>query len=275
MLEKFSLKNKNAIITGAAGLLGIQHINSVLLNGGNVILIDNNKLKLNIRLKELLKKFAKKRIQSFCGDITKEKFIKTVCKKIVKKKENIDILINNAAVDYKIDSHHKKLIKKTQLENFDLNIWKKDLDVGLMGALICTKIFGSEMAKQKSGVILNIASDLSFISPDNRIYEDKRNLKIKIVKPVSYSVVKHGIVGLTRYTATYWANKNVRCNAIAPGGIQNNQPKSFLKKVSKLIPMNRLSNQNEYMSSILYLITDASSYTNGAILNVDGGRTIL
>ena len=68
MLEKFSLKNKNAIITGAAGLLGIQHINTVLLNGGNVILIDNNKSKLNIRLKELLKKFEKKRIQSFCGD---------------------------------------------------------------------------------------------------------------------------------------------------------------------------------------------------------------
>ena len=275
MLEKFSLKNKNAIITGAAGLLGIQHINTVLLNGGNVILIDINKSKLNIRLKDLFKKFEKKRIQSFCGDITNEKFVKTVCQKILKKKENIDILINNAAVDYKIDSRHKKLVRKTQLENFDLNIWKKDLDVGLMGALICTKIFCSEMVKKKGGVILNIASDLSFISPDNRIYQDKRNSKIKIVKPVSYSVVKHGILGLTRYTATYWANKKVRCNAIAPGGIKNNQPKKFLNKVSKLIPMSRLSNQNEYMSSILYLISDASSYTNGAILNVDGGRTVL
>ena len=130
------------------------------------------------------------------------------------------------------------------------------------------------MAKNKYGVILNIASDLSFISPDNRIYNKKKS-PIKIVKPVSYSVVKHGILGLTRYTATYWADKNVRCNAIAPGGIWNNQPKNFTKRVSKLIPMGRLSYQNEYIESILYLISDASSYTNGEVLKVDGGRTVL
>ncbi|MDC0851296.1 SDR family oxidoreductase [Candidatus Pelagibacter sp.] len=274
MLKKFSLKNKNVIITGAAGLLGLQHIYAVLHNSGDVVLIDNNKSKLNKRYKELITKFDLKRIKIFCGDITNEKFVKNVSKKILDQKRTIDVLINNAAIDYKVDLKHKKILKKTQLENFDLNIWKKDLDVGLMGALICTKIFGSQMAKKKGGVILNIASDLSFISPDNRIYNHK-NQKINIVKPVSYSVVKHGIVGLTRYTATYWSKQKVRCNAIAPGGIKNNQPKNFLNKVSKLIPMNRLANHGEYISSILYLITDASSYTNGAVLNVDGGRTVL
>jgi NAD(P)-dependent dehydrogenase (short-subunit alcohol dehydrogenase family) len=87
--------------------------------------------------------------------------------------------------------------------------------------------------------------------------------------------VKHGIIGLTKYTATYWANKNVRCNAIAPGGIINNQSKSFLKKISQLIPLGRLAYKNEYEASILYLISDASSYMNGAVLTIDGGRTIL
>ena len=130
------------------------------------------------------------------------------------------------------------------------------------------------MAKNNYGIILNIASDLSFISPDNRIYNTSDKIN-KIVKPVSYSVVKHGIIGLTRYTATYWADKNVRCNAIAPGGIFNNQPKDFLNKISKLIPLRRLSRKNEYISSILYLISDASSYTNGTVLKVDGGRTVL
>ena len=71
------------------------------------------------------------------------------------------------------------------------------------------------------------------------------------------------------------SKQKVRCNAIAPGGIKNNQPKNFLNKISKLIPLNRLANHGEYISSILYLITDASSYTNGAVLNVDGGRTVL
>ena len=129
------------------------------------------------------------------------------------------------------------------------------------------------MAKNKYGIILNIASDLSLIAPDNRIYNPTN--KISLVKPVSYSVVKHGILGLTRYVAAYWAKHNVRCNAIAPGGIFNNQPKNFLRKVSKLIPMGRLAKKDEYESSILYLISDASSYMNGAVVSLDGGRTII
>ena len=173
-----------------------------------------------------------------------------------------------------MNSKVNKLTKNIKLENFDIEIWKRDLNVGLLGSLICTKIFGSEMAKRKQGVIINVASDLSFISPDNRIYNNNSK-KINFVKPVSYSVVKHGIIGLTRYTATYWANKNVRCNAIAPGGIINNQSKSFLKKISQLIPLGRLAYKNEYEASILYLISDASSYMNGAVLTIDGGRTIL
>jgi NAD(P)-dependent dehydrogenase (short-subunit alcohol dehydrogenase family) len=166
------------------------------------------------------------------------------------------------------------LADNTTLEKFNIEIWKKDLNVGLLGSLICTKIFGSEMAKRKKGIILNIASDLAFISPDNRIY-NKNPKKIRFVKPVSYSVVKHGIIGLTKYTATYWANKNIRCNAIAPGGILNDQSKSFLKKISQLIPLGRLAYKNEYEASILYLISDASSYMNGAVLTIDGGRTAL
>ena len=128
------------------------------------------------------------------------------------------------------------------------------------------------MEKRKKGIILNIASDLSFIAPDNRIYNDKNN--INIVKPVSYSVVKHGVIGLTKYTSVYWASKNIRCNALAPGGIKTNQPKPFLRKISKLIPVNRMAKDGEYKSSIL-LISDASSYMNGSVMIVDGGRTVL
>ena len=132
------------------------------------------------------------------------------------------------------------------------------------------------MVRQGKGVILNIASDLSFISPDHRLYnKSDDDLKRKVVKPISYSVVKHGVVGLTKYTANYWARQNIRCNAIAPGGIENNQPVNFKNKIAKLIPMGRMAGRNEYESSILYLISDASSYMNGAVLVVDGGRTVI
>jgi NAD(P)-dependent dehydrogenase (short-subunit alcohol dehydrogenase family) len=272
--NKFILKGKIAIITGGAGLLADQHINAVLQNGGKVVLIDINKKKLQLKKKKLQKKFSKNKILIFEADITNEEEIRKIQKYLKFKNYNINILINNAAIDYSLNSKGNKLTKNIKLENFDVEIWKRDLNVGLLGSLICTKIFGSEMAKRNQGVIINVASDLSFISPDNRIY-NKNPKKINFVKPVSYSVVKHGIIGLTRYTATYWANKNVRCNAIAPGGIINNQSKSFLKKISQLIPLGRLAYKNEYEASILYLISDASSYMNGAVLTIDGGRTIL
>jgi len=273
-IQKFNLAGRIAIITGGAGLFADQHINVVLQNGGKVVLIDIDKKKLELKKKVLQKNFSEKNVLIFEADITDEDQIKKILKNLQLKNYNIDILINNAAIDYSLNSKLSKLADNTRLEKFNIEIWKKDLNVGLLGSLICTKIFGSEMAKRKKGVILNIASDLAFISPDNRIYNKNPN-KIKFVKPVSYSVVKHGIIGLTRYTATYWANKNIRCNAIAPGGIINNQSKSFLKKISQLIPLGRLAYKNEYEASILYLISDASSYMNGAVLTIDGGRTVL
>ena len=109
------------------------------------------------------------------------------------------------------------------------------------------------MSKNNGGKIINISSDLVIISPDQRIYS--KNFK----KPISYSVVKHGIIGLTKYTATYWAKNNITCNAIAPGGIYNNQPESFVKKVKKLIPIGRMAKKDEYNFLLLFLSSKHSS----------------
>ncbi len=269
-MKRFSLKNKIIIITGGAGLMAEQHASVVIENGGIPVLIDNNINKLKKKYKFFKKKYEGKKIIYFSADITKEKDILLCAKKIKKEYKKVDVLINNAAVDYKMNS--KNTNNKLFLENFDLKTWDYDLSVGLKGSLICTKIFGLIMAKQKKGVILNIASDLALISPDNRIYNDK---KILSVKPISYSVVKHGIIGLTRYTSTYWAKDGVRCNVLAPGGIKANQSQKFLNKIKKLIPLERLANEGEYKETILYLISDASSYMNGAVISVDGGRTVL
>ena len=271
-MNKHSLENKTALVTGGGGLLALQHANAILKKKGNLILVDIDKAKLARNIK-VLKSHFKRNIYFFVCDITKEKKVLALKKKLKKLNLIPDILINNAAVNH---SPGKNNIKKLRLETFDIINFVKELDVGLVGAVICTKIFGYEMAKRKYGIILNIGSDLSFISPDQNLYQKKIiKSKYQEVKPVSYSIIKHGIVGLTKYTATYWANKNVRCNLLAPGGIYNNQPKEFLNKIKKIIPLKRMAKKNEYEEAILFLISDASSYMNGASLVIDGGRTAL
>jgi NAD(P)-dependent dehydrogenase (short-subunit alcohol dehydrogenase family) len=248
------LKGKNVIITGGLGFLGRQIINALSEEGSNIIILDKKK-------KTISKKF-----EHFYCDISKKKNLSSVSRRILKKYKKIDILINNAANNHSIKD------KINSFENFQLEIWDKDILVGLTGCFLCTQIFGTIMSKQKTGGnIINISSDLGIIAPDQRLYEHTKSFK----KPVSYSVVKHGIIGLTKYTASYWAKKNIRCNAFAPGGIFNNQDKIFISKIKKLIPLNRMAMPNEHNKTILFLASNASSYITGSIIISDGGRTII
>ena len=124
------------------------------------------------------------------------------------------------------------------------------------------------------GSIVNISSDLGLMAPDQRLYsKDGVDNNNQNVKPITYSVVKTGLIGLTRYLATYWADKNVRCNAMCPGGVENGQPDDFLQEVYSRIPMNRLAKSDEYQGTLLWMLSDASRYLNGAIIPIDGGRT--
>ena len=131
------------------------------------------------------------------------------------------------------------------------------------------------MSNNNGGIILNIASDLSVIAPNQNLYT-KNDLEedLQPVKPATYSVIKSGIVGLTKYIATYWGNKGVRCNAISPGGVFNDQDEEFVNKLKTHIPLNRMAEKDEYMSAIQFLCSDASSYMNGHNMLMDGGRSI-
>jgi len=247
------LKNKNVIITGGLGFLGKQIIQAFSEQGSNIIILDNKK------------RVISNKFEHYVCDISKEKSLEMISKKILSKYKKIDILINNAATNHNIKNKIKSF------EKFKLKIWEKDIMIGLTGSFLCTKIFGTIMSKQKDGGnIINISSDLGLIAPDQRLYNHTA-----FRKPVSYSVVKNGIIGLTKYTASYWAKKNIRCNALAPGGIFNNQDKKFISKIKKLIPLNRMAKINEYNQTILFLASDASSYMTGSIVVSDGGRTII
>ena len=206
-------------------------------------------------------------------DVTDIESIKKLLRAVLSKFGRVDILINNAANDPKIKQSDTQK-SRTRFEHFSLEIWNEDLAIGLTSAFLCSQIIGTEMAKTGTGVILNIASDLGVIAPDQRIYR-KNNLpdSMQNVKPVSYSVVKTGLIGLTRYMATYWADKGVRVNSISPGGVYNKQSKEFVQKLTNLIPMKRMADIDEYKGAIIFLCSEASSYMTGANLIIDGGRT--
>ena len=140
---------------------------------------------------------------------------------------------------------------------------------------MCAKYYGYQISKNPNGgSIVNISSDLGLVAPDQRLYSKHGlNETQQPVKPVTYSVVKTGLIGLTRYLATYWVEKNVRCNAMCPGGVKNGQPDEFLREVNVRIPMGRMANADEYQGTLIWMLSDASSYLNGEIIPVDGGRT--
>jgi len=267
----FDLTGRVAVITGGAGLLGVQHAEAIAAAGGHPVLVD---LRGESAEQEAARLANRWRVPSLglAADITLPAEVARVRDLVLQKLGKIDILINNAAIDPKAVEGGG--IEGSRLESFSLDRWNSELGVGLTGAFLCSQVLGSEMARRRKGVIVNVVSDLGIIAPDQRIYRrpDRADDR-QPVKPVSYAVVKSGLLGLTRYLATYWAEQGVRVNALSPGGVRTDQPDEFVVRLAKLIPMGRMAAVDEYRGAILFLCSDASSYMTGANLIVDGGRT--
>lgn len=273
VMDRFRIDEQIVIITGGAGLLGKKHAETVLEAGGIPVLLDISAAALDVIEKDLQKLFKGKEILTYTVDITKKKELEKVRDDILLKYNHIDVLINNAANNPKVE-HPSKNIGNIQFHNFPVDIWEMDLAVGLTGSFLCAQIFGNVMASQGKGVILNVSSDLGIIAPDQRIYRKEGVADGKqIVKPITYSVIKHGLIGMTKYLATYWADKGIRSNAICPGGVYNGQNEEFLEKLTNLIPLGRMAKTDEYKGTVLFMISEASSYMTGSTLIVDGGRT--
>ena len=273
-LTNYQIKDKVCLVTGAAGLLGSQHATAILDIGGSVILTDICDQKLTAVKEQLIIKYGSERILSEKLDVTSPNDIEAVHEKLQRRDISVDILINNAAIDPKVGPQ-ESITNTSRLENFDLNEWNLQIAVGLTGAFLCSKTFGKSMADRDGGIIINVASDLSVMSPDQRLYRvDGLQDDLQSTKPVTYSVIKSGLIGLTRYLSTYWAERGVRCNAISPGGVFNGQSDEFVAKLERLIPLGRMAASDEYMGTIQYVCSDASRYLNGQNIIVDGGRSV-
>lgn len=271
--NRFTLAGKAALVTGAAGLLGVQHVRALCEAGADVVLSDVSLEAAEKAAAAVAADFPEARILPLRLDVADPDSVRAALDAVIDRFGGVHILINNAAIDPKVQKD--SVVETSRLEHFPLEQWDFQIGVGLTGAFLCSQVFGAWMAAHGGGVILNIASDLSVIAPDQRLYrkeglgEDRQP-----VKPVTYSVIKAGLVGLTRYLATYWAERGVRVNALSPGGVYNGQADEFVNRISRLIPVGRMARADEYRAAVQFLCSDASSYMTGQNIVMDGGRSV-
>jgi NAD(P)-dependent dehydrogenase (short-subunit alcohol dehydrogenase family) len=267
----FSLTGRVAIVTGGAGLLGVRHGEAVAAAGGIAVLADVRGPEAELRAAEIAAATGGQAVGLAC-DVTRPESIEALLGDVVSRFGRIDILVNNAANNPKVETPGKAF---SRLEHFPMEQWDADLAVGLTGPFLCAKIVGGVLARQKRGVIVNISSEYGVIAPDQRLYwKDGLRPEQQPVKPVTYTVVKAGLHGLTIYLATYWADAGVRVNTITLGGVESGQSAEFLDRATRKIPMGRMAQPHDFQGALVYLCSDAAAFVTGANLVVDGGKTI-
>lgn len=274
VMDKFNLKNKVALVTGAGGLLGPKHAEALAEAGATVWMTDWHLDRVMEKSNNINREYGRQVTRPFHMDVSNPQSVQDAVNHIVEESRFIHILINNAAKDPKIKKG-ESLSNETRLENMSYEFWKDGIDAAINGTFLVSQAVGRHMEEWGEGVILNIASDLGVIAPDQRIYK-KEGLddQDQNVKPITYSAAKWAVIGMTKWLATYYADKGIRVNSLSPTAVFNNHPDDFMKKLTNIIPMGRMSDINEYKATIVYMCSDASSYMTGHNLIVDGGKTV-
>jgi NAD(P)-dependent dehydrogenase (short-subunit alcohol dehydrogenase family) len=267
-MELFSLKGKTAIVTGALGLIGKKHCEALVLAGANVIVADINEVKVASYARELGPMHF-----GVVVDVTSKESITAARDIIIEKYRAIDILVNNAAIN---DMFENPALagELSAFENYPLNSFQQSLNVNVTGVFLCSQVFGTVMAAQGSGSIINVASTYGVVGPDQSIYKNECGEQ-NFYKSAAYPVTKGAVISFTRFLAAYWGNKGVRVNTLSPGGVENSQNEFFIENYSAKTLLGRMAKADDYQGALIFLASDASAYMTGANLIVDGGWTAI
>lgn len=272
MNNQITVKDKVIFVTGALGQIGTEICTNFLQQGAYVVLADKNLSKAD----EFVTKMSSLGIEKsnyliIPLNITDEQLCEQAVQSAVDKFGRIDVLINNAAIDAKFDQEGVSKVNMSRFENYPIAALRQSVEVNLIGTVIITQVVCRQMLQQKSGVIINVASTYSIVSPNQSLYDFGEG--VSNFKPIDYIASKSFIPNFTRYIATFYARDGIRCNAIVPHGIYNNHPEPFLKNWEKLSPLGRMCNREELNGPFTFLASDASSYMTGSTLVYDGGWT--
>ena len=267
-MDLFNLKNKIAIVTGALGLIGKKHCEVLAAFGASVVVADMNEQACVEYAKTLGKKHFGIGI-----NVTNKQSLETAKDKIMKKFGTIDILVNNAAINDMFENP-TMAAELSAFENYPVESFRMSLDVNVTGVFLCSQVFGTVMAAQGKGSIINIASTYGMVGPDQSIYRNEKGEQ-NFYKSAVYPATKGAVINFTRFLAAYWGNKGVRVNTLSPGGVLNAQDTFFVKNYSAKTPLGRMAKNSDYQGALIFLASDASDYMTGANLVVDGGWTAI
>lgn len=269
IMDKFALGGRTALVTGGAGLLGKQFTRALGQAGASVVVADLDKGGAQTHAQQL----ADEGIQAIAVqvDITQPDSVSAMVESAEAEFGSLDILVNSAALDPKFDPENLEAQSSNAFETYPLSTWKQAIDVNLTGMFLVCQAAARQMLSQDYGVIINICSTYGLVGPDQRLYE--RPQGPRQYKPVYYTVSKAGVLGLTRYLATYYAGKPIRVNALTPGGVFNQHDDTFLQAYAARTVIGRMAEPDEMSGAIVFLASEASSYMTGANLVVDGGWT--
>ena len=264
----FSLQGKTAIVTGALGLIGRRHCEALAAAGANVVVADLDGGQAH--------QFAAQLGEDHLGialDVTSKASLQEALNTILAKYQNIDVLVNNAAINDMFENP-ELAAAQSAFENYPLASFQKSLDVNVTGVFLCSQVFGSKMAEQGNGSIINVASTYGMVGPDQSIYRNEAGEQA-FYKSAVYPVTKGAVINFTRFLAAYWGNKGVRVNTLSPGGVENSQDTFFIQNYSAKTLLGRMAKSTDYQGALVFLASDASAYMTGANLVVDGGWTAI
>ncbi|MDX2054780.1 MAG: SDR family oxidoreductase [Polyangiaceae bacterium] len=269
-MSMFDLTHKVAIVTGSLGLLGKEHCLALLGNGATVVVADLDGAAARNLAGELAERFGGRAV-GLGVDVGNRASVVEMTREVLARFDRVDVLVNNAAVDDKVESP-ELVLEQSRFENYPLESWERLMRVNLTGAFLCAQSIAPAMVRRGSGSIINVASTYGIVAPNQDLYLDQQGQQ-RFFKSPAYPVSKAGLLHLTRYLAAYYGRSGVRANSLSPGGVANGQNADFQAEYASRVPLGRMANKADYRGALVFLASDESAYMTGANLVVDGGWT--